>query len=60
MPNAQLLPHTLIAETRYPPAHQPDHPEKYPVCDLLQWQEQRMQELATLRKQILQNRNRPQ
>ncbi|MBQ2869228.1 MAG: hypothetical protein IJE88_04295 [Akkermansia sp.] len=60
MPNAQLLPHTLIAETRYPPAHQPDHPAEYPVCDLLQWQEQRQRDLADLRKQILQNRNRPQ
>ncbi len=57
MPYAQIHPHNLIVETRCPPAHQP---AEYPVCELLQWQEQRMQELATLRKQILQNRNRPQ
>lgn len=57
MPNVQILPHSLIVETRYPPAHKPDHPAEYPVCDLLKWQEQRMQELAALRKKILQNRN---
>lgn len=58
MPNAQILPHNLIVETRYPPAHQPDHPAEYPVSNLIQWQEQRMQELATIRKQILKNRKK--
>ena len=52
MPNSAHIPTPVVAETRYPLTPQQATTPFQPVCALLQWQEKRMQELATLRKNL--------
>ena len=46
---SQHLPHAIVAETRYPPAHLPNHPDQYPVIDLLTFQKTWLAKKAALK-----------
>jgi hypothetical protein len=56
MPQSEHIPTCVVVETRYPITLEQSKQSLFPVCALLQWQEKRMQQLATLRKK----RNIPQ
>ena len=44
--NSHHIPHAVVAETRYPPAKLPNHPDLYPVIELLDFQEKWMKQKA--------------